>query len=257
MSLLEFIRVSAFRGSKQVFRDLNLCIQQGVSTAILGPNGSGKTTLLKLAAREIYPAQGTVKIFDQERWDVWQLRKRLGLVSQDLQNNYLPLATGLSVVISGFFSSLQTYRHQAVDPAMIERATEVIHDLEIETLADRPLLQMSSGQQRRFLLARALVNRPDALLLDEPTSGLDLPAQFQFFATMQHLIRSGKTVIVVTHSVPEILPEIRRVVLLKDGQVMLHDEKEKVLTRQNLSEAYQTNVQVIRHGDYFQVIPAT
>ena len=255
MQILNIQNASVYRGRNKVFDRLNLRIDVGSHTAIVGPNGAGKTTLLKVLAREIYPSGGQVTLFGQERWNVWELRKRLGIVSADLQQNYSASAKGMSVVLSGFYASVDTFGHQSFSCEQLETARRVSGELEIGHLSDVPFARMSTGEQRRHLLARALVHDPQTLVLDEPTTGLDLTAQFQYLETIRGLMNSGKTLILVTHHIHEIPPETSQIILIKDGMILLQDKKEQALTDQNLTRLYDVPVKVIENNGYFHVAP--
>lgn len=247
-----------YRGDTKVFEDFNLTIERGQSTAILGPNGAGKTTLLKLLSCELYPvaAKGShVRVLGRERWDVWQLRNHLGIISNDLQNDYLGYVRGMDVILSGFYSSIGTYRHQTFEPEQLERARSISRDLGIEELQEKSFASMSTGQQRRFLLGRALVNDPENLILDEPTSGLDLKATFQYLESVRKLIQSGRTVILVTHHVHEIPPEIQHIVLLDKGKVVASGAKSAMLNDAALSELFDTPIHLVEANGYYQVLP--
>jgi iron complex transport system ATP-binding protein len=258
-TILEIRNANVYRGRTQVFANLCLTINAGQHTAVLGPNGAGKTTLLKLLAREIYPradSPGTVSLFGRSHWNVWELRSRLGMVSQDLQENYLGNATGLDVVLSGFRSSIGTYAHQRFTAEEHQRAEQMLQDVDACNLADKTFQTLSTGQRRRLLLARALVHDPEALLLDEPTSGLDIRACFHYLATIRKLMRQGRTVILVTHHIHEIPPEMRRVVLLKAGQVMADGDKKTVMTQDGMAELFDTPLRLLQAGGFYQVVPA-
>jgi iron complex transport system ATP-binding protein len=127
----------------------------------------------------------------------------------------------------------------------------------VAALHSRTFATMSTGEQRRFLLGRALINDPDTLLLDEPTSGLDLKACFQYLDFVRGLMRAGKTVILVTHHIHEIPPEVSRVVLLKDGAVMADGAKPEILTGANLSRLFDTPVELVRANGFYQAMPGT
>lgn len=256
MQILDIQNATVYRGRNKVFEDLNLGIEVGAHTAIIGPNGAGKTTLLKVLAREIYPSGGTVKIYGKDRWNVWELRKHLGIVSADLQQNYAPHAHGSAVVRSGFYASIDTFGHQTFTQDQIETASRLARELEIEHLSETPYSQMSTGEQRRHLLARALVHNPETLVLDEPTTGLDLTAQFQYLETVRALMKSGKTLILVTHHIHEIPPEIDEIVLIKNGVVLLKEKKDNAMTDQNLSQLFDVPVKVVSNNGFFHVAPA-
>jgi iron complex transport system ATP-binding protein len=258
-NIIELRNVTAYRGDTRVFHQLSLDIAQGRNTVILGPNGAGKTTLLKLLARELYPMPDPgsyVKLFGQEIWNVWELRARLGLVSHDLQYRYTGDARGINVILSGFYASIDTWPHQEFSTAQRERAADVAQQLGIGVLLDKRYAEMSTGEQRRFLLARALVNDPGTLVLDEPTSGLDLKACFQYLDTIRALMRAGTTTVLVTHHIHEIPPEIADVVLLKDGKVMARGNKTDVLTSTNLTRLFDTATTLVEANGFYQALPA-
>ena len=259
-SIIEISNATVYRQHNRVFDGLSLRIAEGCHTAILGPNGAGKSTLLKLLSRELYPvrqAGSTIRINGQERWDVWTLRRHFGLVSHDLQREYLGSVTGLSVILSGYYASNNIWSHQDFSPANIARAYELMERLDITTLKDRPFSSLSTGEQRRFLLGRALVHNPDTLVLDEPTSGLDLKTCFQYLATIRRLMQTGKTIVLVTHHIHEIPPEISRVVLLKHGRVVADGDKAKLFTDATLSRLFDTPVQLLQAKGYYQAIPGS
>lgn len=259
-NIIEIKNATVYREHTRVFSDFSLEIPRGGNTAILGPNGAGKSTLLKLLSREIYPVHredSYIRVFGQERWNVWDLRAHFGIVSHDLQQQYWGNALGINVILSGYYSSIDTAAHHRFNADERERATRIMHTLGVAELQDRRFAAMSTGEQRRFLLGRALVHDPDTLILDEPTSGLDLQACFQYLDIIRGLIQKGKTVILVTHHIHEIPPEVSRVVLLKDGRVIGDGEKSAILTDLNLSALFNTPVKLVRANGFYQALPGT
>jgi len=258
--VLEIDGATVFRGLNRVFDDLHLRVDAGCHTAILGPNGAGKSTLLKLLTREIYPVHRpdtTLRLFGKERWNVWDLRRRLGIVSHDLQARHLGNPPGQHVILSGYYASIGIAEHHEYDSSQLEKAEATMEILGVSHLRDRPFASMSTGEQRRFLLGRALVHDPEILVLDEPTSGLDLRATFQYLHTIRSLIAAGKTIILVTHHLHEIPPEIGRVVLIKNGQIMADGAKEKVLTEEQLGDLFETRLVLAEINGYYQASPAS
>ncbi len=192
--LLDLRNIRVMRGLKVALDDFNLRIGANEHVAILGPNGCGKSTLIKTITRECYPmvrADSSMAILGQETWDVFKLRSALGIVSNDLMLSVTGDASGLDVVLSGFFSSTAIYPNHEVDPKQRELADEALAQLKISYLADRPVCEMSSGEARRVLIARALVHKPSALLFDEPCNSLDLSAQQTVRQTMSALAEVG------------------------------------------------------------------
>lgn len=258
--MIEIHNATIWRGSTRVFENLDLAIAQHERVAILGPNGSGKTTLLKTINRELYPVvsdDSWVRILGREKWNVWNLRKHIGVVSHDLQSRYTATTTALEVVVSGFFSSIGVHGLLAgrVSEEQIGQALRTLGVLGIESLRDTPLNAMSTGQQRRCLLGRALVHDPDTLILDEPTTGLDLAASFDYLQRIRRLAQGGRNIVIVTHHLNDIPPEIERIVLLKDGAVVADGNKASVLTADLLSEIYETPICVARMGEYYLAYP--
>jgi len=258
--LIEIKNATIWRGTTCVFEQLDLQIAQHERVAILGPNGSGKTTLLKTINRELYPvvrADSWVKILGRDHWNVWELRKHIGIVSHDLHHRYTPTTTALEVVVSGFHSSIGVHGTLAsrVDKDQLARADDTLHMLGIAELRSTPLKLMSTGQQRRCLLGRALVHRPDTLILDEPTSGLDFAASFDYLRRIRELSATGHNIVIVTHHLNEIPPEVERVIVLQDGKIVADGNKATVLTADVLSAAYEVPIRVAELDGYFLAYP--
>jgi len=258
--IVEMRNVGAWRGRTRVFDSLTLSLYRGRNTAILGPNGAGKSTLLQLLSREIHPEYretGSMTLFGQARWNVWELRSRLGIVSHDLQQEYPRHASGGDVVLSGFHSSLGVWSHQRYTDGDRAKARSVLAQLGIDHLADRRYATLSTGEQRRFLLARALVHDPEVLILDEPTSGLDPRACFHYIDLIREWMRSGKTLVLVTHHIHEIPPEVDHVILLADGEVLAEGPKKELLSDRWLSRTFGTPIRVLEGNGFHQAVPAS
>jgi iron complex transport system ATP-binding protein len=257
---VEMKDLTAWNGRTRVFHEFSLSLGIGRNTAILGPNGAGKSTLLKLLTHEIYPEfrqPAAIRLFGRERWNIWKLRDRLGIVSHDLQTGFPRHATGRDVVMSAFHSSLGVWPHQTFTEEERARAHDILADLGVASLADRRFGRMSTGEQRRVLLARALVHDPEVLVLDEPTGGLDPGACFQYLDLIRGLMQGGRTVVLVTHHIHEIPPEVERAVLLRNGQVIEDGPTAEVLTDDTLTRAFGFPIQVVRANGFFQVLPGT
>jgi iron complex transport system ATP-binding protein len=259
--LLQMQAVSVVKNGRRILDGLSLEIREGEHTAILGPNGAGKSSFIRLITREEYPephANGAypLLILGQELWNVFELRPLLGIISTDLQANFLnrtlPGQTrGLDVVLSGFFASYGLFDHQEVTESMRTQARQALGLLEAGHLGEAFIETMSTGEARRILIARALVNEPRALILDEPTSGLDLLARSRFLDTLRKIARHGQTIILVTHRVEEIFPEIDRVILLNHGRILHDGRKQEVLTSRHLSSMFGAAIRVRQGRGYY------
>jgi len=275
--ILELVDATVVKNDRRVLDGLTLTIRAGEHTAILGPNGAGKSILLNLLAhldRPLPAADGVppVRVFGSERWNVFDLRARLGIVSADLHHRFVAgnsegRITGEVAVLSGFLSSQGILRYGVVTETMRQRAVDALHRMGAAHLAGRRLNEMSSGEARRVLLARALVTDPEALVLDEPTTGLDLVARRQFMETVRGLVgpstipahprraedAPGKTLILITHHVEEIVPEVQRIVLLSRGRIVASGPKAEVLTSARLSEVFGGPVVLEQTEGYYGV----
>ncbi|WP_438952373.1 ABC transporter ATP-binding protein [Porticoccus sp.] len=257
--LLDIRNATVFRDNKKVFDHFSLAVEQGQSTAIIGPNGAGKSTLLKLLSRELYPVvkdDSWVRILGQDRPVLWELREKIGLVSADLQQGFVPEVSGLGVVVSGLHNSIGLFHYQQVTEEQLSRGRVVLQELGVAELVNRPYRQMSTGQQRRCLLGRALIHRPDHLILDEPTSGLDLNATYHYLDVIRQLAKKGKTILLATHHIHEIPPEIQRVVFMANGEIVADGAKEQLLTDSRLSELFAMPLKVTSSQGFYQVLPA-
>jgi len=264
--LIECRDVTVYRGDVRALDRLTLTIAAGEHVAILGPNGCGKSTFIKALTCECYPAieptPFTLRIMGRDRWSVTDLRQTLGIVTQDLiaectrgmSSDFAELprrVSGRDTVLSGFFSSIGIATHHAVTPAMSRKADEILDRLEIAHLASRPLNELSSGEARRLVIARALVHDPAALVLDEVGNSLDLRAAHQLREMTRAIAQSGTAVLVVTHNLSEIIPEIERVILLRDGRVLDDGPKTRMLTSDTLSRTFGLPIEVGQRNGYF------
>ena len=256
---LDLQAVETWLGPHRVFENLTLKLHQGEHTVILGPNGSGKSSLVKLISRELYPVVkpgSHLRLFGSETVNLWQLRGRIGLVSSDLQASYGGRTAASDVVLSGFFGSVGIGRSQQPTATHHARVAGLMEQLGLADLAERPYGQLSDGQRRRLLLARALVHDPEVLVLDEPTNGLDLAAKHQLLAILRELARSGTTLLLVTHQIEVIIPEIQRAVLLRQGRLVGDGPAGELLNDEPLSELFGTPLRVLAANGYRQVLPA-
>jgi iron complex transport system ATP-binding protein len=265
LPVLELTNATVVKDGRPVLDRVSLSIGRGEHTAIVGPNGAGKSILVSLLTQEqrpLAPANGTppVRIFGRHNWDLFELRSQIGIISASLHQHLVAgnsegSITAEAAVLSAFLSSYVILRYGTITDSMRERAAEALNDAGAASLASRTLDEMSSGEARRVLLARALATSPSALVLDEPTTGLDLVARHGFMETVGHLARSGTTIVLVTHHIEEIIPEITRDILLRGGRVMADGSRADNLTSEKLSEAFAHPVVVESAQGYLYARP--
>jgi len=246
---LELRQVNVARGDRVVLQEVNLTIRTGEHVAILGPNGCGKSTLILAMSCQIYPIVlpgMKVRIFGRERWDLTQLRQHFGVVGTDLPGERTAVTTGLNAVVAGFFSASTLWPNLHVTEEMRVRAVEALERMEALHLAQQLVGEMSAGEKRRIVIARALVHRPKQLLLDEPSNALDLAAQRELRETMRRLAAEGTGLVLVTHHLGDILPEIERIILMRDGRIVGDGPREELLTEDRLSELFHAPVRIGR-----------
>jgi len=255
--LIEYQNITVCRGEKVALDSITLSIAVGEHIAILGPNGCGKSTLIKTMTRECYPRldgpDSWMRIMGKEIWNVFDLRAMLGIVSNDLMLTCTRDYSAREIVLSGFFSSVGIWPNHHVTPRMEERTDQLLEQFEIAHLAERNTDELSSGEARRVLIARALVHDPKALVLDEPTTSLDFHATHELRETLRKVAQAGTSIVLVTHHLPDIIPEIDRVILMRAGKVLLDGTKPHTLTSKALSEVFATEAEVVERNGYYQV----
>ncbi len=265
--VLELRDATVVKGGQPVLHGLRLSIDEGQHTAIVGPNGAGKSVLVGLLTHYERALAGDdgdepVRVFGERRWNVSELRTQLGVVSPALHQQFVRgnsegRITGEAAVVSAFLASHGILRYGVVTAAMRARAREALQQVGAAHLAARSLDQMSSGEARRVMLARVLAPAPRALVLDEPTTGLDLAARHAFMERVRDIARAGTTILLITHHVEEIVPEIDRVLFLKDGRLVADGRREAMLTSARLSDLFDTPVVADMVDGYVYARPGT
>ena len=249
-----FKNTAVTRGERCILDIPGLNLHQGEHVAIIGPNGSGKSTLLKILTAEMHPLhrpEPPVTLFGQTAWTLADIRSRIGFVSQDIQELYTRDCTGRTVIVSGFFGSFDLYQTPTAEQYAL--AESIAKKLKISHLLDRTMDTMSTGEARRCLIGRAIVFNPEVLVFDEPTNGLDIQARALFLETLNS-IAPDHTLILVTHSIEEIIPDIQRVILLKQGKIFADGPKETILTSENISTLFETKISITQYDGKYHAL---
>lgn len=258
--IIELEHVHVARGRSVVLHDVSLHVRAGEHLAILGPNGCGKSTLLKTLTCELYPLvkpETRVSLMGRSRWDLTELKRRMGVVSAELPGRQTLSTTGSDAVLTGFFSSSTMWPNLHVTAEMRDRAEGILKLVGAWALRDKPVGEMSAGQQRRVMIGRAMAGNqadatgenPQMLLLDEPSNALDLRAQRELREMLRELSRGGTAVLLITHRLEDILPEMRRVVMMREGRIVEDGLKEELLTEPHLERLFGVKVKLQAHDD--------
>jgi iron complex transport system ATP-binding protein len=254
--LLELSGARVVRDGHTILEVDRLIVAEGERVALVGPNGSGKSTLVGVLTRDVLPiahqdGSPAVRLLGRERWGLFEARELFGLVSSSLQSDYGRRVTVRDTVASGFFGSIGLYKHQHKTADMRRRTEDLMAELGITHLAERTMNTLSTGEARRALIARALVNDPPVLVLDEPYAGLDPTARWYFAGTVSELADSGRGLLLVTHHIEDIPPQVTRVIMLRDGRVFADGPKAELLTSERLSDLFGIPAEVEeREGVY-------
>ncbi|WP_165248573.1 ABC transporter ATP-binding protein [Adlercreutzia sp. ZJ141] len=227
----------------------NLHIRQRERLALLGPNGSGKSTFVKLITREMFPLHRDVPpvLFKgRERATLAEVKACLGIVSSTMQDEITVHLPCIDIVAGGVYGSLGIpLRATGVQRAR-DRASDALEMLGIADVARRDVMTLSTGQARRVLIARAFVNDPETLIFDEPCTGLDPEGMYYVRSSMRKLAQAGKGIVLVTHYPEDIIPEIDRIILLKEGRVFGDGEKSRILADKTMSALFDVPMRVKR-----------
>lgn len=256
---LSMRNVDVARGQKVVLQDIDLQIATGEHVAILGPNGCGKSTLIKAMICECYPIVRPgmeMKVYGRDRWNLEDLRKHLGVVATELPGERTAVTSGLDAVVSGFFASSTLWPNLVPTESMRESALDALELLGATYLRDRLVGEMSAGEKRRVMIARALVHEPETLLLDEPSNALDLAAQRELREILRNVAvgsatRRGTGVLMVTHHLADILPEMDRVVMMRGGRIVGDGSKRELLSADRLRELFGVEITLTEREGYW------
>ncbi|MBR2386692.1 ATP-binding cassette domain-containing protein [bacterium] len=255
-NLIYLENVNVNYGEFNALKNINLEINEGEAWAIMGANGSGKSTLVKLFTNDLYPfANEDYKkiFFGRERWDIFELKKNFGIVTDTIQNDFLRNSkdsTIEEVVLSGYYSSLGVYKIHSFTNEQLKKAKEILKFLEIENIKEKTVATLSTGILRRAIIGRAMVQGPKIFVLDEPTSGLDMRAKANFIKIIRKLAKKF-TLVLITHDVEEIFSEITNVALIKDKTIFKKGIKEEILTSENLSNVFGGKIELeIQNNNY-------
>jgi len=232
-------------GSREVLREVSLRVAPGEMVGVLGPNGSGKSTLLLAMSGLLPPWQGSVRLAGQDLtgWTARGRAQRIAAVPQRAEASF-PFRC-LSVVLMGRYAHTSGWGEEG--PEDLEIALTAMEETATLHLARRMINAVSGGEAQMVMIARALAQQTDVVLLDEATASLDVAHKIAIFDLLKEKNRQGATLLCVMHDLNLAALYCRRLIFLKEGRVALDGPTEATFTARNLSEVYETEIQVSRH----------
>ena len=250
--------LNVYINDKKILSNINLNLKYGENILILGPNGSGKSTLLKLLNRSIYPKvsdQSSLKLFNRENINIWDLRKKIGFLLKEMEQRVNKGVTLYDVIISGFSGIFNSRYSKELSEIQKRKIDKLINEWGLKYIIDSEFKSLSDGQKRRALLARALVYEPKILVLDEPFCNLDIKSIYILNQNLNKLINQNVNIIYVTHNIEFILPNTNRVILIKEGKILKDGNPKELLDSKILSELYDFSIKVKEHDGYWRMVP--
>jgi iron complex transport system ATP-binding protein len=247
---IELQNVSVVRRGHAILADVSLDAAPGTCCAILGPNGSGKSTLLAVLSGYVWPTSGTVSIGGQAfgKVELARIRQTIGLIEPSRSPAFDGRMSVRGVVATGLFGTIRLSPHEEVPAQAWERIDEELESFRLAELRDSPFAQLSTGEQMKALLARAMVAEAGLLLLDEPTAGLDMGARAACVGILERLLGRDHhpTVVIVSHHLDDLPRLMDQVVGLKDGRVFGAGPPDAMLTSERLSRLFDCRVEVLK-----------
>lgn len=245
------------RDGREILHIDDFSLDQGENLALIGPNGAGKSTFIHLITREVFPLwreQPPVLFKGSDRVTLDETKRCLGVVSSTMQKQIAVHLPVIDVVYGGLFGTLGVPQRHRMTESGREKAQEALEFLGAGSLSDRDVTTLSSGQARRVLIARALVRKPEVLVFDEPTTGLDPEGMYYIRKAMRDLTAAGTSIVLVTHYPEDIIPEIDRVVMIKEGRVFADQPKAQALTSEKMSELFDVPLRILSQDGYYSLV---
>lgn len=238
--------VSYVRDGSPLLRDISWQVESEQCWAVLGRNGSGKSLLLKIISGYLWPTSGSVEVLGTRfgEKDLRELRRSLGWVSLELQFRFHQNAAVFEVIASGLAATFGLFHELTKEE--VKRVEELMARFHLSTLGERPFASLSYGEQKRALLARALIANPSLLILDEPCTGLDLRAREELLQDLETLQGDSHSpnILYITHHIEEIMPFVSHVIALKEGQILDSGAKDQMLTSNLITKLFDLPLHV-------------
>ena len=246
--------INCFKNGFRVIKDLNLNISYSENVILIGPNGSGKSSLIELINRNIYPVitnQSKLKIFNKELINLWELRKRISTVNNDIKNRINPNLQVFDLILSGLYGRYCYIPNKSERD--INEVGNIMKNMNISNLSKKKFSYLSDGEKQISLIARALIKKPEILILDEPIANLDYKSKFFVIDKINELSKLNTKILCVTHNISMITSIYDLVIMLKDGEIIADGHQDKVINNKNLNKLYGIDVEVIKNNEFWTI----
>ncbi len=246
--------INCFKNGYRVLKDLNLKISYSENVILIGPNGSGKSSLIEVINRNIYPVitnKSKLKIFNKELINLWELRKRISTVNNDIKNRINPNLQVFDLILSGLYGRYCFIKNKSErDSYKVEK---IIKKMNISNLSKKYFSHLSDGEKQISLIARALIKKPDILILDEPIANLDYKSKFLVVDKINELSKLNTKIFCVTHDISTITKIYDRVIMLKDGKIIADGNQKTVLNSENLNNLYGIDLELTKNDGLWNI----
>ena len=246
--------INCFKNGYRVLKDLNLKISYSENVILVGPNGSGKSSLIEVINRNIYPVitnKSKLKIFNKELINLWELRKRISTVNNDIKNRINPNLQVFDLILSGLYGRYCFIKNKSErDSYKVEK---IIKKMNISNLSKKYFSHLSDGEKQISLIGRALIKKPDILILDEPIANLDYKSKFLVVDKINELSKLNTKIFCVTHDISTITKIYDRVIMLKDGKIIADGHQKTVLNSENLNNLYGIDVELTKNDGLWNI----
>lgn len=255
-NVIKLENVSVVRQGQTILQGIDWQVKAHQCWAILGANGSGKSTLAGVLCGYIWPADGTVAVLGETfgRTDMARLRSRIGLVEVSRVPQFYPETPVREIIATGLFGTIILPWYKDMGPDQWQVVDCEIKEMGLEEFVEQPFGRLSTGEQAKVLIARAMVSRPQLLILDEPTAGLDIGNRMKVITMLEKLAMRNNppTVIVISHHVAELPRTITHTLVLKQGQILRQGQCTEVITSEVMSEAFDCPMRITQKRNCFQ-----
>lgn len=258
-SVVKLEEVGVVRGGNVILSDINWEVHKGECWGVLGPNSAGKSTLMAVLSGYVWASRGKVAVlgcvFGQT--DIAALRKRIGLIEPSRMPAFVPSMTVRQLITTGLYSTVLLPGWEEPSRRQKEKVERQMEQFRLGRFAETSFRTLSTGEQTRVLIARALISSPELIILDEPTVGLDIGSRAEIVEEMDRILDAGNkpTLIVVSHHLDELPGKIDNIMLLKDGRIFDKGSPDEMITSRKLSKVYECPVEVIKNkGRYLSSV---